>query len=29
MKKFQLNKITEIFQVIKYYLMDENEKYAR
>ena len=28
MKKFQLNKITEIFQVIKYYLMDENEKYA-
>nr|YP_009657050.1 RNA polymerase beta'' subunit [Medicago intertexta]QCO73951.1 RNA polymerase beta'' subunit [Medicago intertexta] len=26
MKNFQLDKITEIFQVIKYYLMDENEK---
>nr|YP_010565864.1 RNA polymerase beta subunit [Medicago turbinata]UZC30444.1 RNA polymerase beta subunit [Medicago turbinata] len=26
MKNFQLDKITEIFQVIKYYLMDENDK---
>nr|YP_009109932.1 RNA polymerase beta' subunit [Trifolium strictum]AIJ28399.1 RNA polymerase beta' subunit [Trifolium strictum] len=25
-KNFQLDKLTEIFQVIKYYLMDENEK---
>nr|YP_010566775.1 RNA polymerase beta subunit [Medicago rigiduloides]UZC32418.1 RNA polymerase beta subunit [Medicago rigiduloides] len=26
MKNFQLDKITEIFQVIQYYLMDENDK---